>query len=55
MRYKVEITEILHRVIGIDADSNEEAESKVRRQYRKEDIVLDSAELIDVKFEVLTK
>lgn len=31
MKYRVEVTETLQRIIEIDAESNEEAESKVRR------------------------
>ncbi|HPW40987.1 MAG TPA: DpnD/PcfM family protein [Bacillota bacterium] len=55
MKYRVEVTETLQRIIEIDAESNEEAESKARRQYRNEDIVLDSADFIDVEFEVLSE
>lgn len=55
MKYRVEVTETLQRIIEIDAESSEEAESKVRRQYRNEDIVLDSADFIDVEFEVLSE
>ena len=55
MKYIVEVTETLQRIIEIDAESNMEAESKVRRQYLNEDIVLDSADFIDVEFEVLSE
>ena len=55
MKFRVVVTETLQRIIEIDAESNEEAESKARRQYRNEDIVLDSADFIDVEFKVLSE
>lgn len=53
MNYRIVITETLKRIIEIDAGGYEEAELKTIRQYYNEDIVLDSADFTDVKFEVL--
>jgi len=55
MKFRVKVTEILQKIIEIDAESNEEAESIVRRQYNSEDIVLDSEDFNDVEFEVLSE
>lgn len=51
MNYRIVITETLKRIIEVDAGSYEEAELKAVRQYYNEDIVLDSADFTDVKFE----
>ena len=47
MKYKVEIEELLRRVIEIEADSESDAEMKVLELYRNFDIVLDADDFID--------
>ena len=47
--YKIEIQELLSRVIEIEAPSSEEAIDKVREMYRAEEIVLDWSDCIDTK------
>lgn len=42
MKYKVNVEELLSRIIEVEADSDEEAEEKVREMYRNEEIVLDA-------------
>jgi len=44
MKYTVQISEILQRVIEVDADSPNEAESVVRGLYRRGAIVLDASD-----------
>lgn len=44
--FKIEIKELLSRFIEVEADSIEEAISKVRVKYEKQDIVLDSEDFI---------
>lgn len=53
MKYRVTVTETLQKIIEIDAENSAEAKSKVRRQYLKEDIILDSMDFIVVEFEVM--
>lgn len=45
--FKVEITEVLQKIIDVEADSLEEALSKVKLKYKKEQIILDSSNLIE--------
>lgn len=52
--YKIEIKEILSRVLEIEALTSEEAIDKVRTMYRTEKIVLDGddyvgTEIIDIE------
>lgn len=41
MKYKVNIEELLSRIVEVEADNEEDAENKVRVMYNKEEIVLD--------------
>lgn len=50
VKYTINIEEILSRIVEVEADSEEEAENKVREQYRNEDIVLDSSDFQGVEF-----
>ena len=51
-KYKVEITEHLQRVIEVDAESEEDAISMVKEDYRKENIVLDDFDLTGLDIEI---
>ena len=44
--YKIEIQELLSRIIEIEAPSAEEAIDKVKERYRTEEIVLDSDDYV---------
>lgn len=52
MKYSVTIEETLSRTIDIEADSQKEAIEKVKKQYKNEDIVLDSDDFSEVVFGV---
>ena len=54
MKYNVEIIETLVHTVEIEANSPEEAESKVREMYRKGDIVLSADNHIDTQFQVIS-
>jgi len=41
MKYKVEVKEVLSRLVEVKAKSEEEAIKKVEKKYRNEEIVLD--------------
>lgn len=49
-KIKVKIVETLQRVVEVEADSFDEAEEKVREQYRNCDIVLTSDDHIGTEF-----
>ena len=53
MKYRVEITETLTRMVEVEADSKEDAESKVNDQYQNCEIVLNADDFVAVDFEVL--
>ena len=52
-KYKVEITEILQRTIEIEANSEIEAETKVKQMYDEQEIILDYQDYIDVDFKCI--
>jgi translation initiation factor IF-1 len=47
-RYKVEITETLQRVVKVRAPTLDEAVAQVRERYKREEIILDSGDFVDV-------
>ena len=47
MKFQVQITETLQRLVEVDARSDRDAELFVRQQYRSGEIVLDSSDHID--------
>jgi len=54
MKFKAKITEVLSRVIVVEADSKEEALNKVSDMYNSEEIVLDYSDFNDdVKIEII--
>ena len=50
--FKVEIKEILSRIVPIKANTEEEAYQKVKQLYKNEEIVLDDNDFLDVEFTV---
>lgn len=50
MKYKVNVEELLSRIVEVEADSDEEAEDKVREMYRNEEIVLDASDFQSVEY-----
>jgi len=49
-KYKIEVEEILQRVIEVEAESFEEALEIIEKKYKKEKIVLDWEDFVDVSF-----
>lgn len=49
MKYEVEITETLQRMVEVEAASVENAERQVRTAYRAGDIVLDAEDCTGVE------
>lgn len=50
MKYKVNVEELLSRIVEVEADNEKEAEDKVREMYMNEDIVLDESDLQSVEY-----
>lgn len=48
--FKIEIQEFLSRVVEIDAESTNDAISKINEKYKKTEIVLDSDDFVEVNF-----
>ena len=52
-RYYVSVTEILNKVVSVDAESEEEAVQKVQDAYNNSEIILDSdnycGEIVEVE------
>jgi hypothetical protein len=48
--YKIEVKETLSRIIEIDANSIDEALDDVKKIYKKEEIILNSDDFIEVEF-----
>lgn len=52
MKYYVSITEILNRVVSVEADSEFEAVEQVQDAYNNCDIVLDSEDYVDTRLKL---
>lgn len=48
--FKIEVKETLSRVIEIEANSADEAFSKIQDLYEKEEIVLDADDYVETEF-----
>ena len=55
MKYTVEITETLQRIVEVDAESDSEAEAFVSRQYCMGDVVLDSSDHVDTNIKCVNR
>ena len=52
LKYKVEITETLSRIIEVEVENKDSAVTKIKDFYKKEEIVLDSNDYLDTKIEI---
>ena len=50
MKYKVNVEELLSRIVEVEAENKEEAKEKVREMYMNEDIVLDASDFQSVEY-----
>lgn len=51
--YTIEITETLQKQVKIKANSQEEAERKVKEKYQNNDILLDENNYIDTNYQCI--
>ena len=49
-KYKVEITETLQKTVEVEADSKEDALHKAMKMYKKEEVILDYNDFVDLDF-----
>ncbi len=52
MKYRVNVEEILSRIVEVEADNDKQAEDIVNEMYRNEDFVLGSEDFQEVGFYV---
>jgi hypothetical protein len=48
--FKIEVKETLSRIIAMEANSEEEAFSKIQELYKKGEIVLDAKDCVETEF-----
>jgi hypothetical protein len=53
MKYKVEITEILQKIIEVEASNEKEAYNIIKEKYLKEEIILDDTNYIETKIDII--
>ncbi|GHT13211.1 hypothetical protein FACS189426_17790 [Bacteroidia bacterium] len=51
--FKIEITELLSRLVEVEANSHEEAWQLVNKQYKEEEIVLDYSDFADYEINMV--
>ena len=51
-KYRIEVTEVLSRIIETEADSDEKAVEVVRQMYRNCNIVLDASDYVETEISV---
>ena len=49
--FKFEIQEFLSKIIEVEAETEDKAFLKVKKMYRKEEIVLDSSDYVETEIE----
>lgn len=50
--FEIEITELLSRIIEVEAETENEAFEKVKEMYQNEKIVLDSSDYVDTEIKI---
>jgi hypothetical protein len=51
-KYRIEVREVLSRIVETEAESEEEAVEMVRQMYRSCDIVLDASDYVETEIDV---
>ena len=51
-KYRIEVTEVLSRIVETDADNEEDAVEMVRQMYRNCELVLDSSDYVETEISV---
>ena len=51
-RYRIEVTEMLSRIVEMDAENEDDAVEMVRQMYRNCDLVLDASDYVETEISV---
>jgi hypothetical protein len=51
-KYRIEVTEVLSRIVETEAENEDNAVEMVRQMYRNCDIVLDASDYVETEFSV---
>ena len=51
-KYRIEVTEVLSRIVEIEADNEDDAVEMVRQMYRNCDLVLDASDYVETEISV---
>lgn len=51
-KYRIEVTEVLSRIVETDADNEEDAVEMVRQTYRNCEVVLDASDYVKTEISV---
>ena len=51
-KYRINVTEVLSRIIETEAENEDDAVEMVRQMYRNCDIVLDASDYVETKISV---
>lgn len=51
-KYRIEVTEVLSRIVEINAESAESALNKAKKMYQQCDFVLDASDYVFTEFSV---
>ncbi|MBQ9671491.1 MAG: DpnD/PcfM family protein [Prevotella sp.] len=51
-KYRIEVTEVLSRIVETEAGNEDDAVKIVRRMYRNYNIVLDASDYVDTRISV---
>ena len=51
-KFRIEVTEVLSRIVETEADNEDDAVKMVRQMYRNCDIVLDASDYVETEISV---
>jgi len=51
-KYRIEVTEMLSRIVEADAENEDDAVERVRQMYRNCEIVLDASDYVETEISV---
>ena len=51
-KYRIEVTEVLSRIVEMEAENEDDAVEMVRQMYRNCDLVLDASDYVETEISV---
>ena len=52
-KYRIEVTEVLSRIVEIEAENEDDAIEMMRQMYRNCDLVLDDSDYVETEISVI--